>query len=132
MICIGRVLTGRMPDNPDEEDFRCFTCSLSRFERRNSKGDGGEVEAWDPSRPDAVPKVDWQGEGVNGGWECALNADCSFLSGGEERGWRFSGDEAFLSNPNAFNDAANAANTGPGLSEGDGVEEGDKRKTSRL
>jgi transcription factor C subunit 7 len=25
--------------------------------------------------------------GVGGGWECTVNGDCSFLSGGEERGW---------------------------------------------
>ncbi|KAG6031486.1 hypothetical protein E4U41_007562 [Claviceps citrina] len=30
-----------------------------------------------------------------GGWDCHLNSDCSFLSGGPERGWGFSGDESF-------------------------------------
>ncbi|KAI1413723.1 phosphoglycerate mutase-like protein [Hypoxylon sp. FL1857] len=34
--------------------------------------------------------------GLYGGWTCELDSDCSFLSGGEERGWRFSGDESFL------------------------------------
>jgi len=39
---------------------------------------------------------DWAGgRGVRGGWDCEVNCDCSFLSGGEERGWRFSGDESF-------------------------------------
>jgi len=33
-------------------------------------------------------KVDWRnGQGVRGGWNCLTNGDCSFLSGGEERGW---------------------------------------------
>lgn len=32
--------------------------------------------------------VDWKdGKGVGGGWVCEANSDCSFLSGGEERGW---------------------------------------------
>ncbi|KAG7133827.1 hypothetical protein HYQ45_008052 [Verticillium longisporum] len=35
------------------------------------------------------------GKGVRGGWICTQNSDCSFLSSGEERGWRFSGDESF-------------------------------------
>lgn len=30
----------------------------------------------------------WRGGlGVSGGWDCTLDSDCSFLSGGEERGW---------------------------------------------
>lgn len=28
-----------------------------------------------------------EGKGVGGGWDCVRNCDCSFLSGGEERGW---------------------------------------------
>ena len=32
--------------------------------------------------------VSWRhGQGVGGGWNCAVNSDCSFLRGGEERGW---------------------------------------------
>src|SRR5215469_14927494 len=27
MIAIGRTLTGIMPEDPSEEDFKCFTCS---------------------------------------------------------------------------------------------------------
>jgi hypothetical protein len=37
----------------------------------------------------------WRGRGVAGGWDCVLDSDCSFLSQGPERGWRFSGDESF-------------------------------------
>lgn len=39
--------------------------------------------------------LEWRGRGVSGGWSCELNSDCSHLSEGEERGWRFSGDESF-------------------------------------
>ncbi|KAI1762509.1 phosphoglycerate mutase-like protein [Hypoxylon sp. FL1150] len=34
--------------------------------------------------------------GLYGGWTCELDSDCSFLRGGEERGWTFSGDESFI------------------------------------
>ncbi|KAI1374567.1 phosphoglycerate mutase-like protein [Hypoxylon crocopeplum] len=34
--------------------------------------------------------------GLYGGWSCELDSDCSFLHGGEERGWKFSGDESFI------------------------------------
>ncbi|KAI1213261.1 phosphoglycerate mutase-like protein [Annulohypoxylon truncatum] len=36
------------------------------------------------------------GAGLYGGWTCELDSDCSFLRGGEERGWKFSGDESFI------------------------------------
>lgn len=94
MICIGRVLTGRMPEDPNEEDFRCGTCALSKFVRR-SRGEAsaeleGEVrvDMWDKGAPEKIPKVQWRdGKGVMGGWDCVVNGDCSFLSGGEERTW---------------------------------------------
>ncbi|KAI9823965.1 MAG: hypothetical protein M1819_001096 [Sarea resinae] len=100
LIAIGRVLTGRMPDSVEAEDFRPFTCSLSKFVRRRP---GGPVEAPGNDSVDAekaaqVAKetIHWRdGNGVGGGWDCIINGDCSFLSGGEERGWRFSGDESF-------------------------------------
>ncbi|OTB08380.1 hypothetical protein M426DRAFT_7697 [Hypoxylon sp. CI-4A] len=34
--------------------------------------------------------------GLYGGWACELDSDCSFLRDGEERGWKFSGDESFI------------------------------------
>ncbi|KAM7202102.1 phosphoglycerate mutase [Naviculisporaceae sp. PSN 640] len=44
--------------------------------------------------PSRVPQ--WRGgRGILDGWDCELNSDCSHLSGGEERGWRFAGDESF-------------------------------------
>lgn len=65
IIATGRVLTGQMPDDPDEDDFQCFTAGLSKFIRRD----------FDFSK------------GVAGNWNCALNSETSFLSGGAERGW---------------------------------------------
>jgi transcription factor C subunit 7 len=84
IICSGRALTGLIPDDADEEDFKCFTCGISRFVRR-SKGNHevGDVENWRMNG------------GVAGGWDCISNSDCSHLSQGEERGWHFHGDESF-------------------------------------
>ena len=90
MICIGRVLTGRMPDDHGEDDFKCFTCALSKFVRRPSEPTAKTVEdeLWDSSKAEIIPSVGWQGgRGVRGGWDCEINGDCSFLSNGEERGW---------------------------------------------
>ncbi|KAI0449515.1 RNA polymerase III transcription initiation factor complex component [Xylaria acuta] len=36
------------------------------------------------------------GFGLPSHWICEVNSDCSFLRGGEERGWKFSGDESFV------------------------------------
>ncbi|KAL2273244.1 hypothetical protein FJTKL_04851 [Diaporthe vaccinii] len=122
VIALGRVLTGNMPENVEAEDFQAFTCGLSVFRRRpdatcNNAGEAaatsaprtlGNVRA-PTSQATASPnsyskdlvdlssaEVDWKdGRGVGGGWLCEVNSDCSFLSGGEERGWRFSGDESF-------------------------------------
>merc|ERR1712072_630334 len=103
-----------MPEDETEEDFRCFTCSFSKFTRRQPgkgvevDGDWGQEASWDPLEPDEVPDIGWRGgKGGGGGWGCEINGDCSFLQGGEERGWHFSGDEAFLHNPNTFNDKKN-------------------------
>lgn len=89
MICIGRALTGNMPSDFGEDDFKCFTCSMSKFVRRNtSTTEPTTDEIWDPSKPETIPDVKWKdGRGVQGGWDCKVNGDCSFLSKGEERGW---------------------------------------------
>ncbi|KAK8088057.1 hypothetical protein PG997_003018 [Apiospora hydei] len=108
MIALGRVLTGRMPASVEEEDFKAFTCGLSVYRRRRPRSP--------PEAATAVPEVTrapggvssgsiqstnhttWaDGSGVCGGWDCEADSDCSFLQGGEERGWRFSGDEDFVS-----------------------------------
>lgn len=81
IICSGRVLTGEMPEDLDEEDFKCFTCGISQFQRR--------------SVDNSVPQNDWKGKGVAGGFDCIANSWCGHLSGGEERGWHFHGDESF-------------------------------------
>ena len=75
MIAIGRVLTGRMPADPNEDDFRCGTCSLSHYQRRFPLSLRGSSEGWK------------NGIGIGGGWDVVLNGDCTHLPGGEERTW---------------------------------------------
>ncbi|GIZ46928.1 hypothetical protein CKM354_001003300 [Cercospora kikuchii] len=117
MIAIGRALTGRMPEDECEDDFNCFTCSFSKFVRKpQSRFTGGGVtgmglpNAWNPEKADEVPDVGWRGRGVAGGWDCEVNGDCSFLTGGEERGWHFTGDESFL-NDDTGNDQVGLGST---------------------
>lgn len=88
IIAIGRVLTGRMPVDVGEEDFKVFCCGLSKFVRRNGVEEKREeVEVW-RGMGEPIPMIEWRGgKGVGGGWVCEVNGDCSFLSGGEERGW---------------------------------------------
>ncbi|KAK8050558.1 histidine phosphatase superfamily [Apiospora phragmitis] len=94
MIALGRVLTGRMPASVEEEDFKAFTCGLSVYRRRRRATDKAAAESIQSTNR----ITSWaDGVGVCGGWDCEANADCSFLRGGEERGWRFSGDEDFMS-----------------------------------
>lgn len=123
LIAIGRVLTGRMPEDIAEEDFRPFTCGLSTFVRKGGKENIQSVKQWEGPETE-VPYVEWKrGKGVGGGWEMKVNGDCNFLSGGEERGWRFSGDESF----------AAASGQGPGLDAGSElgvVVEGKKKASS--
>ncbi|KAK4227730.1 phosphoglycerate mutase [Podospora fimiseda] len=111
IIALGRVLTGNMPDNIEVEDFRAFTCGLSVYRRRGLKPGTSLEKTLGTSQlarngmiPDAgaseskssVGDSSWRGgRGVRGGWECKLNSDCAHLELGEERGWRFSGDESF-------------------------------------
>lgn len=100
MIAIGRALTGVMPEDEGEEDFKCFTCSFSKFVRKPAPTTNGShsngttdpliatAHQWDPTNPDLVPDINWRnGRGVQGGWTCEINGDCSFLENGEERGW---------------------------------------------
>ncbi|KAK1523217.1 phosphoglycerate mutase [Colletotrichum paranaense] len=120
IIALGRVLTGEMPESIDAEDFRAFTCGLSMYRRKSpsssaktpgtdgrirtptsSSGYWGSRLTMEPTGPIADTKSWRNGRGVAGGWICELNSDCSFLSGGEERGWRFSGDESFSTAENS-------------------------------
>ncbi|KAF1966197.1 phosphoglycerate mutase family protein [Bimuria novae-zelandiae CBS 107.79] len=65
MIAAGRALTGKMPVDLNEDDFQCYTASLSKYVRRSGE----------PT------------QGVVGNWGCAINSETSYLSGGAERGW---------------------------------------------
>jgi transcription factor C subunit 7 len=123
MIAMGRVLTGHMPEDVDVDDFHCYTASLSQYNRKsNQMASPTEVGTWDPEREDAIPDLDWRGNGVQGGWDSILNGDCSFLKGGEERGWHFHGDESFLkSGPAAdtFYEQTGTNDVGPARGGGD-------------
>jgi transcription factor C subunit 7 len=99
IIAMGRVLTGRMPPDPDEDDFRAFTCGLSMYRRRRVGGTsassaaalvatGNETRGSSAASAKEEEAESWRdGRGVRGGWDVLLNSDCSFLTGGEERGW---------------------------------------------
>lgn len=84
IIASGRVLTGAMPEDYDEEDFQCFTCGISKFRKGTS----------DP-QSSASGHSEKQVQGIVGGWDCVLNSWCGHLENGEERGWHFHGDESF-------------------------------------
>jgi transcription factor C subunit 7 len=87
LITTGRVLTGYLPDQHEEEDFKPYTCSLSKFIRRREAS--GNFEFTGTVRAEeGIPKIDWRnGRGIEGGWDCITSGDCSFLKDGEERGW---------------------------------------------
>ncbi|KAL4809254.1 histidine phosphatase superfamily [Aspergillus unguis] len=119
LIAMGRVLTGNMPGDSSVEDFYVYTAGLSTFRRRSgstsviasaAKGQGDQALAEGTRVTDpAVTTVPvWRdGNGVGGGWDCVVNGDCSFLSGGAERGWHFDGEESFDTGPMA--DTASSA-----------------------
>lgn len=92
MIAAGRALTGMMPRDTNELDFRAFTCGLSKFVRRPRREGGGENDLTHRTAESAgermLPNAEWMnGKGVAGGWDCLLDSDCTHLPGGEERGW---------------------------------------------
>jgi transcription factor C subunit 7 len=104
LIAMGRVLTGAMPEDVNKEDFNVFTAGLSTFVRRRkpssastststftAEDDGRRYHLLAPGTkliPSHLAVPDWTaGKGVGGGWDCVANGDCSFLSGGAERGW---------------------------------------------
>ncbi|KAF6218081.1 hypothetical protein HO133_006493 [Letharia lupina] len=95
MIAIGRTLTGHMPDDVCVEDFKTYTCGISKFVRKNIPLDGGyeKLEKWEAGME--VPKTNWRAEGVAGGWGCAVNSNCEHLEGGEEKGWGFKDAQTF-------------------------------------
>ena len=88
---IGRILTGRKPASPTEEDFIPWTASLFTFRRRCNAPLNNFLDA-------PIGCVLPKGEnevGIGGLWDCLVNADCSYLSHGQQRGWLFSGKESF-------------------------------------
>ncbi|KAM0255553.1 hypothetical protein ACHAQJ_005624 [Trichoderma viride] len=90
VIMLGRILTGFFPETVDTDDFRAFTCGLSVYRRRlvHQDDDGSQAKG-NLTEKESGPSV------VVGGWSCEANSDCSFLPCGEERGWKFAGDEEF-------------------------------------
>lgn len=86
LIAIGRALTGVMPEDFCEEDFKTYTCGLSKFTRRT-------MSSYEPNRGQVkvgedIPRINWKnGRGVAGGWSCEINGSCEHLDGGKERGW---------------------------------------------
>ncbi|KAI0191185.1 histidine phosphatase superfamily [Xylaria flabelliformis] len=113
VIALGRVLTGKVPEDVSVEDFKAFTCGLSMYRRQGVHQDRSITAA--TSRPtktreryaDAQKATDtppWSQSLASdpqeprdlSRWICEVNSDCGFLRGGEERGWRFSGDESFI------------------------------------
>lgn len=92
-----------MPEDVNAEDFNVFTAGLSTFVRRRKKKqpspDTGSATSEEERNhnllapgtklnPPDLPVPDWtEGKGLGGGWYCVANGDCSFLSGGAERGW---------------------------------------------
>lgn len=91
MIVAGRVLTGVMPRDINQTDFRAFTCGLSKFVRRSTEVGGEDRSALrtaESAGEGMLSNAAWMnGKGVAGGWDCLLNSDCTHLPGGEERGW---------------------------------------------
>lgn len=86
----GDTDSGDTPGDPDF-DVQTGTCSLSTYRRRTPPTLAAPITL--PSDVDPIPDTNWRGSGVGGGWDCIINGDCSFLSGGEERNWWFSGEE---------------------------------------
>lgn len=117
IILIGRILTGRLPASVDMDDFKAYTCGLSVYSRSETASGTSYAatagDSWasrDGRRPPSSEPRMYQpasqrdsciycmptytllstadtAPDLVGGWDCHLNSDCSFLSGGPERGW---------------------------------------------
>ncbi|KAI1194057.1 histidine phosphatase superfamily [Nemania serpens] len=119
VIALGRVLTAKVPADATVEDFGAFTCGLSVYRRQGvdqassiAAGPDGEVMIKDhPLKSAEIMNTQStirplhlshlagppqrRGYHLSSHWRCEVDSDCSFLRGGEERGWIFSGDESF-------------------------------------
>ena len=89
LIAIGRALTGVMPEDISVEDFPTYTCGVSTFRRKSNGKENAPMPVGEWEGPESqIPYLNWRGgKGVGGGWEMTVAGDCSFLSGGQERGW---------------------------------------------
>ncbi|KAI9150813.1 Transcription factor tau 55 kDa subunit [Paramyrothecium foliicola] len=83
MLC--RALGDTGLNDPAKADFIPWTAGITMFERREPK----ESKLSGSLDQTGTPPT------LNGCWVCKTNGDCSFLSSGRERGWRFSGKESF-------------------------------------
>ncbi|KAI0549457.1 RNA polymerase III transcription initiation factor complex component [Xylaria curta] len=106
VIALGRVLTEKIPEDVSVDDFKAFTCGLSMYRRQGAYQDRSiaaardQAEKWADTQNimRATDTPPWSPSLASDprGWTCEVNSDCGFLRGGEERGWRFSGDESFV------------------------------------
>ncbi|KAI1426235.1 histidine phosphatase superfamily [Xylaria sp. FL1777] len=97
VVALGRVLTARIPEDATVEDFKAFTCGLSKYRRQGVDQDYNiALNSWGPSRPESKNPYQRPSFGLSSHWACEVNSNCSFLHNGEERGWKFSGDESFV------------------------------------
>ncbi|KAI1743624.1 RNA polymerase III transcription initiation factor complex component [Xylaria scruposa] len=116
VIALGRVLTEKIPEDVSVDDFKAFTCGLSTYRRQGVYQDRSiaaatsrptktrdQAEKWADTQNimHATDTPPWSQSLASDpqeprGWTCEVNSDCGFLRGGEERGWRFSGDESFV------------------------------------
>ncbi|KAL8915246.1 MAG: hypothetical protein Q9171_000365 [Xanthocarpia ochracea] len=95
LIAVGRTLTGDMPDDPNEDDFKAPTAGITKFVRRQDQEIDVSIRSGHNTAK-SIGSVDWKdGKGVSGGWTCVLNGSCDHLAGGAERSWHFSGEEKF-------------------------------------
>jgi len=86
MIAVGRALTGVMPDDMCEDEFKTYTCGISKFVRKLPLSSTSRYKKWEAGME--IPAKEWRnGKGVAGGWDCVLNGECGHLDGREERGW---------------------------------------------
>jgi transcription factor C subunit 7 len=98
VVAVARALVGR-PRDLAEPDFVAYTCGLMTFVRGDAPGDApvdaakvkargdATVNARGDSTVNATADVDAANTARDSAWVCTVNADCSFLSGGPERGW---------------------------------------------
>ncbi|RGP76555.1 hypothetical protein FLONG3_5216 [Fusarium longipes] len=83
MLC--RILANKPVDNPEDVDFIPWTAGITLFRRETLD---------EPELADSLINHSAASSDI-GKWGCLIDGDCSFLSSGRERGWRFSGKESF-------------------------------------